>query len=59
VSLGANSRITGKPEVIGSSVGLVLRNALKLSGLANFEMLGYPETAQCACHSLTKINRSV
>jgi len=26
--VGANSRVTGKPEVIGSSVGLVPRNAL-------------------------------
>ena len=36
--------MTGKPEVIGSSVGLVPRNALVLSGPANFRVVGYSET---------------
>jgi tetrahydromethanopterin S-methyltransferase subunit F len=37
------SRITSKPEVISSSVGLVSRNALVLSGLANSWIVGKPE----------------
>jgi hypothetical protein len=35
--------MTGNPEVIGSSVGLVLTNALGLTGLANFRVAGKPE----------------
>jgi hypothetical protein len=38
-----SSRITGNPEVIRSSVGLVLTNALVLSGLANFWINGNSE----------------
>jgi hypothetical protein len=37
------SRFTGKPEVIDSSVGLVPTNALALTGLANFLVVGYSE----------------
>jgi hypothetical protein len=33
-------RITGNPEVIGSSVGLVSINALVLTGLGNFRVVG-------------------
>ncbi len=38
--------MTGKPEVIGSSVELVAINALVLSGLANFRVVGNTETIQ-------------
>jgi hypothetical protein len=34
--------MTGKPEVIGSSVALVPRNALVLNGLATFRVVGKP-----------------
>ena len=36
-------RITGNPEVISSSAGLVPRNALVLTGLADFLQVGNPE----------------
>jgi hypothetical protein len=32
--------LTGKPEVIGSPVGLAMINALVLTGLANFPLVG-------------------
>jgi hypothetical protein len=35
--------MTGNPEVISSSVGLVPINALVLTGLANFRVVGKPE----------------
>jgi hypothetical protein len=35
-------QITGKPEVIGSSTGLVPPNALVLTGLATFRTVGKP-----------------
>jgi hypothetical protein len=35
--------MTGKPEVIDSSVGLAPTNALVLSDLANFRVVGYSE----------------
>jgi hypothetical protein len=35
--------LTGKPEVIGSSVVLVPTNALVLTCLANFRVVGNPE----------------
>jgi hypothetical protein len=35
--------MTGKLEVIGSSVALVPRNALVLTGLATFRLVGQPE----------------
>ncbi len=35
--------MTGKPEVIGSSVELVAINALVLTGLATFRVVSYPE----------------
>jgi hypothetical protein len=35
--------MTGNPEVIGSSAGLVPLNALVLTGLANFRVLGNSE----------------
>ena len=38
-----HSRITGKPETIDSSVGLVPTNALVLTGLATFRVVGYSE----------------
>ena len=38
--------MTGNPEVIGSSAGLVPRNALVLTGLANFRMVGHQEVIQ-------------
>src|SRR2546422_7634140 len=37
------SRVTGNPEVIRSPVRLVPRNALVLSGPANFRVVGQPE----------------
>jgi hypothetical protein len=36
--------MTGNPEVISSPVGLVPINALVLTGLANFRVVGYSET---------------
>ena len=39
----SSSRVTGNPEVIGSSAGLVPLNALVLSDLANFRVVGNPE----------------
>ena len=36
--------MTGNPEVINSPVGLVQPNALVLIRLANFRVVGYPET---------------
>ena len=36
-------RITGNPEVIGLSTGLVPRNALGLTDLTNFRVVGNPE----------------
>ena len=41
--LGANYPITSNTEVIGSSAGLVPRNALVLTGLATFRVVGQPE----------------
>jgi len=41
--LGANYGITSNPEVIGSSAGLVPRNALVLADQANFPEVGYTE----------------
>jgi hypothetical protein len=39
--------MTSKPEVIGSSVGLVPLNALVLTGLANFRVVvGNPEVTR-------------
>jgi hypothetical protein len=35
--------VTSKPETIDSSVGLVPRNALGLTDLANFRVVGNPE----------------
>jgi len=35
--------VTGKLEVIAWSIGLVPRNALVLTGLATFRMVGKPE----------------
>jgi hypothetical protein len=40
---GDCSRVTGNPEVITSPVGLVPINALVLTGLANFQVVGYTE----------------
>jgi hypothetical protein len=42
-AVAGSARMTGKPEIIGSSVGLVPRNALVLSGPANFPVLGNSE----------------
>jgi hypothetical protein len=39
-------RITGNPEVIGLSTGLVPRNALVLTGLANFRVVANSEAIQ-------------
>jgi hypothetical protein len=41
-AVAGSARITGKPEVIGSSTGLVPRNALVLPGLATFRVVGNP-----------------
>jgi len=38
------SRMTGKPETTNSSVGLVPRNALVLTELATFRVIGKQET---------------
>ena len=34
------ARVSGNPDVISSPVGLVPRNALVLTGLANFRVVG-------------------
>ena len=39
-----SGRMTGKPEVIALSVGLVPINVLELTGRANFRVVGYSET---------------
>jgi len=44
--MGDCSRVTRKPEVIGSSVGLIPRNALVLSDLATLRVVGFPEAIQ-------------
>ena len=38
-----SGRITGKPEVISSPVGIVPTNALVLTGLATFRVVGKAE----------------
>ena len=38
-----NGRLTGKPEIISSPLGLVPTNALVLTGLATFWVVGKPE----------------
>jgi len=47
-----HSRITGKPEVMSSPVGLVPINALVLTGLANFRVVGNSETDHSRPESL-------
>jgi hypothetical protein len=42
-------RMTGKLEVIDSSVGLVPRNALVLTGLTNFQVVGKQEGICLVC----------
>jgi hypothetical protein len=37
------ARVTGKPEVFCSPVGLVPTNALVLTGLANFQVVAYSQ----------------
>ena len=44
-------RITGNPEVVSSPVGVVPPNALVLSGLASFRVVGQPEVIQYAAVS--------
>jgi hypothetical protein len=41
-----SGQITGNPEVIGSSAGLVPRNALVLTGLAILRVVADAETAR-------------
>jgi hypothetical protein len=52
--LPACSRVTGNPEVISSSVGLVPTNALVLTGLANFRVVDNSELIQDWPRKLTQ-----
>jgi hypothetical protein len=53
---------TGEPEVIGSSIALVLLNALVLTGLATFRVVGYTEAVaklrSLTSHAAYAANRS-
>jgi hypothetical protein len=44
-------RVAGNLEVTSSPVGLVPTNALILSGLVNFRVVGYPEVIRFICHA--------
>jgi hypothetical protein len=45
IELPNSCRTTGKSETIDSSVGLVPTNALVLTDLANFRVVGNPEAS--------------
>ena len=38
--------MTGKPEVVGSSFGLVPTNALMFTAVANFRVVGKPQSLE-------------